>query len=195
MEDLKMSNFPRYDTKLFTEVWEDVNAFKTDYNGVGIPTTISASNAGTLYYLLYARYGNSPIANYDENQFKYKVFSIIFQYGPTWEKRLSIQQSLRGLSATDILKGAEAIYNHAYNPSQEPGTSARDALTYINEQNATLYNKSQMDAYGQLWDLLATDVTGEFLDKFKGCFKQFVTPERTWIYVTDLDQEDEEDNG
>ena len=193
MEDLKMSNFPRYDTKLFTEVWEDVNAFKTDYNGVGIPTTISATNASTLYYLLYARYGNSPIANYDENQFKYKVFSTIYQYGPTWEKRLAIQQNIRGLTDTDLLKGSEAIYNHAYNPSQEPAVDSRTPLNYINDQNATLYNKSKMDAYGQLWDLLATDVTGEFLDKFKGCFKQFVTPERTWIYVTELDEE--EDNG
>jgi hypothetical protein len=36
-----------------------------------------------------------------------------------------------------------------------------------------------MDAYAQLMDLLETDVTGEFLTKFKGCFKQFVLPERT----------------
>ncbi len=188
-----MSNFPRYDTKLFTEVWEDAASFKADYQAVGIPTTISTSNAQTLYYLLYARYGNSPIANYDENQFKYKVFSTIFQYGPTWEKRLAVQQNLRGITDTDLLKGSEAIYNHAYNPSQEPAVDSRTPLTYINDQNATLYNKSKMDAYGQLWDLLATDVTGEFLDKFKGCFKQFVTPERTWIYVTELDED--ENNG
>ena len=185
-----MSNFPRYDTKLFTEVWEDVNAFKADYNGVGIPTTISATNAATLYYLLYARYGNSPIANYDENQFKYKIFSVIYQYGPTWEKRLAVQQTLRGLSDTQLLEGASAIYNHAYNPSTNPESTVLD---YINEQNTTKYGKTKMDAYGQLWDLLATDVTGEFLDKFKGCFKQFVTPERTWIYVTELDED--ENNG
>lgn len=54
-----------------------------------------------------------------------------------------------------------------------------------------LYDKSKMDAYQQLWDLLDTDVTGEFLDKFQKCFKQFARPERTFIYVT----EDEEDVG
>ena len=75
--------FPQYDTKLMTEVWSSASDFLTDYQAAGIPTTISTANATTLYYLLYARYGNTPIANYDENQWKYKMFSIIFQYGPT----------------------------------------------------------------------------------------------------------------
>lgn len=74
---------PRYDTKLMTEVWDSAADFVADYKTVGIPTTISDNNATTLYYLLYARYGNTPIANYDVNQWKYKMFSVIFQYGPT----------------------------------------------------------------------------------------------------------------
>lgn len=79
-----MSNMiPQYDTKLMTEVWDNVNDFCYDYQHVGIPRTISVENAATLYYLLYARYGNTPIANYDVNQWKYKMFSVIFQYGPT----------------------------------------------------------------------------------------------------------------
>ena len=45
-----------------------------------------------------------------------------------------------------------------------------------------------MDAYAQLWDLVATDVTNDYIAKFKKCFKQFVAPERRMIYVT----EDEE---
>ena len=189
-----MSNFPRFDTKLFSEIWEDKDAFLDDYSDVGIPTTISSTNATTLYYLLYARFGNNPIANMDEEQFKYKVFSIVFQYGPTWEKRLAIQQSLRGLSDADLIQGAKAIYNHAYNPSQAPSTSTLTELEYINDQNTTNYKKSKMEAYAQLWDLLAVDVTGEFLNKFQKCFKQFVQPERTFIYVTDLDEEEDEEN-
>ena len=94
---------PQYDTKLMTEVWNSDSEFLTDYQAVGIPTTISNQNATTLYYLLYARYGNTPIANYDENQWKYKMFSIIFQYGPTWEKRLDIQTTLRGLQIADLI--------------------------------------------------------------------------------------------
>lgn len=185
---------PQYDTKLFNEIWDEASKFLADYNSIGIPTTISAQSVTTLYYLLYARYGNNPIANYDEEQFKYKIFAVIWQYGPTWEKRLEIQQKLRGLTEDDIIKGSKAIYNTALNPSTAPSTATLDELSYINSQNTTNYKKSKMDAYSQLWELLSTDVTAEFLNKFKGCFKQFVKPEKTWIYVTDL-EEDEEDNG
>ena len=321
MEELKMNKMiPQYDTKLMTEVWSDASGFLTDYQNVGIPTTISNQNATTLYYLLYARYGNTPIANYDENQWKYKMFSIIFQYGPTWEKRLDIQTTLRGLQIADLIDNGsyralssqsgsetssktgsdnntrtlnttekntgtsalantgtdttastgtqsvartgtvgttgetEDIKNHAFNPSTAPAQNAYSPLSYINEQHATkndanstvtnnltdtttndlenqtthnttstttndlsrsdtgtitdaraitdstsAENSSQnetttvmtagkLKAYEKLLELLETDVTGEFINKFKVCFKQFVMPERHMIYVT----EDEE---
>ena len=346
---------PQYDTQLFTDVWSSASKFLVDYQNVGIPTTIDANNARTLYYLLYARYGNTPIANYDVNQFKYKIFSIIFQYGPTWEKRLSVQQTLRDMQLSDLIDngalnelfssqatssqtssgtngntrtlntqeantgtqataktgsqtigktgsdtltrtgtqavahtgtvgvihdndisntGADTtINNHAYNPSTAPAVDAFSALGYINEQNAQQITKgttSQQDesstttygntdtttnnlsdanshnsteattndlldtttnnltkadtgtitdagttsgtvsgtdsksnsttttmtagklkAYEKLLELLDSDVTGEFISKFKICFKQFVMPERTWIYVTEVDEDEE----
>ena len=320
MEELKMNKMiPQYDTKLMTEVWSDASGFLTDYQNVGIPTTISNQNATTLYYLLYARYGNTPIANYDENQWKYKMFSIIFQYGPTWEKRLDIQTTLRGLQIADLVDNGssralssqsgsatssktgsdnntrtlnttekntgtsalantgtdttastgtqsvartgtvgttgetEDIKNHAFNPSTAPAQNAYSPLNYINEQHATkndvnstvtnnltdtttndlqnqtthnttstttndlsrsdtgtikddrtitdstsAENSSQnetttvmtagkLKAYEKLLELLDTDVTGNFINKFKTCFKQFVMPERTWIYATEED--------
>lgn len=315
-----MSNvemFPQYDTKLMTEVWSEASAFLTDYQNAGIPTTISNQNATTLYYLLYARYGNTPIANYDETQWKYKMFSIIFQYGPTWEKRLDIQTTLRGLQISDLVDNGsyralssqsgtetssktgsdnntrtlnttekntgtsslantgtdttastgtqnvartgtvgttgetEDIKNHAFNPSTAPAQNAYSPLSYINEQHATkndvnstvtnnltdtttndlqnqtthnttstttndlsradtgtikddrtisdtvnAENSSQnetttvmtagkLKAYEKLLELLETDVTGAFINKFKVCFKQFVMPERHMIYVTE----------
>ena len=315
-----MSNvemFPQYDTKLMTDVWSQASDFLTDYQNVGIPTTISNQNATTLYYLLYAKYGNTPIANYDENQWKYKMFSIIFQYGPTWEKRLDIQTTLRGLQLSDLLDNGsyralssqsgsetssktgsdnntrtlnttekntgtsavantgsdttastgtqsvartgtvgttgetEDIKNHAFNPSTAPAQNAYSPLNYINEQHATkndvnstvtnnltdtttndLQNQTthnttstttndlsradtgtikddrtitdsassentsqnetttvmtagKLKAYEKLLELLETDVTGAFINKFKVCFKQFVMPERHMIYVTE----------
>ena len=315
-----MSNvemFPQYDTKLMTDVWGQASDFLTDYQNAGIPTTISNQNATTLYYLLYAKYGNTPIANYDENQWKYKMFSIIFQYGPTWEKRLDIQTTLRGLQISDLIDNGsyraltsqsgtetssktgsdnntrtlnttekntgtsslantgtdttastgtqsvartgtvgttgetEDIKNHAFNPSTAPAQNAYSPLNYINEQHATkndvnstvtnnltdtttndlenqtthnttstttndlsradtgtikddrtisdtvnAENTSQnetttvmtagkLKAYEKLLELLETDVTGAFIRKFKVCFKQFVMPERTWIYATE----------
>ena len=193
MEVLRMNNMiPQYSTVLFTDVWESSEDFISDYTDVGIPVTIDAStSATTLYYLLYARYGNTPIANNDITQFKYKIFSIIFQYGPTWEKRLDIQKKLRDLTESDLLVGQKAIYNNALNPSTVPSTGSLDELTYINSQNTTNLKKSKMDAYTQLWDLLRTDITEEFLVQFKKCFKQFVAPEKPIIYISENEDEEE----
>ena len=191
-----MSNayrFPEYDTKLFTEIWEEVSDFLDDYSNSGIPKTISNTNATTLYYLLYAKYGNNPIANRDINQFKYKVLAIIFEYGPTWEKRLDIQSKLRNLTEADLIKGAKAIYNSALNPSVAPSTATLEELDYINQQNTTNYKKSKMEAYAQLWELLNTDVTSAFVNQFKVCFKQFVRPEKPLIYVTELEEDSDDE--
>lgn len=356
---------PQYDTKLFTDVFDDAGSFVYYYKNIGIPTTISDANARTLYYLLYARYGNNPIANYDEEQFKYKIFSVVFQYGPTWEKKLSVQETLRGLQLSDLIDDGqlselfnsqgnnsqttsgtsgntrtlntqeantgtqtvahsgtsavahsgkdtvdstgtqalartgtdtvsstgtqavahsgtvrvqgdtEDIKNHAFNPGTAPAVDAYSPLAYINEQhatkndvdNTTTYNNTdtttnnlqnqtthlttdtttnnlknettrnttdtttnnlqdqttnnltkadtgtitdsgttsgtvsgtdsksneltrtmkvgKLKAYEKLLELLDADVTGEFISKFKICFKQFVIPEKTWIYVTE----------
>ena len=191
---------PKYTTNLFTEIWEDAASFKTDYQASPLADAIHygetsggvtyPDNVTILYYLLYSRYGNNPIANLDEEQWKFKIFTVIWQYGPSWQKRLDIQAQLRGLSEEDLLKGSKAIYNHAYNPNQAPSTSALEEVEYINDQNTTNYKKSKMEAYAQLWELIDTDVTAEFLARFKGCFKTFVAPERPLLYVTE-----EEDNG
>lgn len=316
-----MKLMPSYDTKIFTEVYDSADKFVYDYKHAGIPATISDANATTLYYLIYARYGNSPIANMDITQFKYKLFSIIFQYGPTWEKRLSVQQTLRDMNLADLLTDGgltelfthegensstesgtngntrgvqesgtntgtqtmahtgtvgntgtnsqsvdhdnsitntgqfEDIKNHAMNPSTAPAANAYSALGYINDQVAnkntssggqtvdettattgsssatTTYNNTdtrtdnlansssatitdagttsgsrsgeesasnnltrnltqgKLKAYEKLLELLKTDVTGEFISKFRICFKQFVLPEHNWIYFTEEDED------
>ena len=178
------------------------------------------------YLLLFSRYGNNPIANYDVTQFKTKIFTIIWQYGPAWEKRLSMQADIRNLTLQEIQTGTSTswssqgkqsqsnsgsdtiINNHAYNPSTAPSTQTTNELDYIDQQNVAkgtdtrtisgtdskttgqTVTKSKMDAYAQLWELVATDVTNDYISKFKKCFKQFVAPERTMIYVTEEEDED-----
>lgn len=180
---------PSYDTILFTDVWEDYNAFNTDYTAImaQLSTTapITTASAKTIYYLLYARYGNNPIANFDETQWKYKIISIIFMYGGKWERQLQIQKTLNGLSEAEIMTGSKQIYNHAFNPSSAPTTDTLDELQYINDQNTAKNQKSKLEAYSLLWNMLHANATEDFLNKFKSCFKAFVSPERTLIYATD----------
>ena len=194
---------PEFDTIRFTQVWDEAGEFVSDYKASGLYLSnakINDDSATALFYLLYARYGNNPIANYDINQFKYKVFAIIMQYGPTWEKRLEVQKAIRDLNTSwadvndqtkpSVFWGSKAIYNSAQNPSTEPSTSTLNEITYINQQNTTNYKKGPLDGYTMLLELLDTDVTEEFLKKFQKLFKQFVKPEHTFIYVTE-----DEDNG
>ena len=183
---------PQYSTEKFTDVWDNAADFVSDYKVSGLYVTdnkISDTSATTLFYLLYARYGNSPIANRDVTQFQYKVFSIIFQYGPKWEKDLDIQAKVRALTEEQIRLGSKAIYNQALNPADAPSTATLEELTYINQQNTTNYKKSPLEGYTLLEQLLRDDITKIFIDKFNICFKKFVSSEQPLIYVT----EDEDD--
>ena len=187
IKDYYGSLYGSYRQKKFTDVYDSVEKFLADYNGVGLPTTISQGSAQTLYYLLYGRYGNDVIASSDINRFKYSLFGIIFQYGPTWEKRLEIQEKLRGLSEDEILTGSRQIYNNAQNPSTEPSTDTTDELQYINEQNVTKNRRGKLDAYAMLMELLRSDVTNELLTKFKTLFLTVIEPEEPLYYVSEED--------
>lgn len=174
----------------FTDVWGDAKTFVSEYNSSGIETTISDTTATTLYYLLYSRYGNNVIASSDTNRFKYDVWATIFSYGPTWEKRLEIQEKLRGLTDDDLFTGATQIYNHAYNPGTAPSTQTLDELTAINEQNTSKHKKDKMSGYAMLISLLETDVTERFLDKFQKLFINVVQPELPLWYATETIDDD-----
>ena len=165
-------------TKTFNEIWNNYTTFKTDFSTSPFTGIITEPNLEILYYLLYAKFGNSFITNLDENQWKFKVFSTIWKYGPAWEKKLDIQAELKKLDITskDFLQGAKAIYNKALNPETEPSTAALTELNYINEQSTTNYQKSKMDALTQLWNLIATDVTESFLERFAPLFKKIWNP-------------------
>lgn len=186
------SLFGNFITRKFTDIFPDVDTFVDEYKNNGIPNLISDESASTLYYLLYARYGNSHIVNADENQFKYKLWSTTFMYGPTWEKRLDIQDKLRNLSDEDLRIGTKQINNHAYNPGTAPTTSTLEELNYINEQGTLNYKKGKVDGYMWLMDALKTDVTKSFIDKFEDLFMAVVIPTRPIWYVTDIEDEEEE---
>jgi len=178
-----------YSTKKLSEVWGDVTTYLTDLNNAQIPLDIQDNTKNTIYYLLYARYGNSPIANYDVNQFKYKIYSIIFQYGPTWEKELEIQSALRHMTEEEITAGNKSIFNHALNPADGPSTCSMEELKYINDQNTTNTKRGKIEGYALLMDLLKNDVTEAFIKRFEICFKQFVRNEHPVIYESDKGEE------
>ena len=159
-----------YDTPIFTEIWEDASSFITDYKQSQIGEPISEDSARVLFYLLYSRYGNSPIVQTDVKQWKIKLFSKIYSFGPTWEKKMEIQEKLRSLSDDELMLGSKSIHNHANNPPGVPSTAYLGELPQIDDQSVSSYKRSKVDAYENLWGLLATDVTESFLDRFSPLF-------------------------
>ena len=179
--------YGNFRTRTFTDIYSTLESFKEDYSTCGLPTTLSDDSLSTLYYLLYARYGNSNIASSDENQFKYKVFSTVFMYGPAWQKRLDLQKKLINLDDDEIVKGTTAIHNNALNPGTQPTTQTLEELNYINQQNTTKYKKSKLEGYAALYSLIETDVTEEFIGKFKKLFITIVEPELPLWYTQNID--------
>lgn len=74
--------FPSYNTMTFQQLFPSSNDFIESYRDVGLGG-LQDENVNKLYYLLYGYYGNNPLANMDINQSTYKLFSIVFMYGPT----------------------------------------------------------------------------------------------------------------
>lgn len=177
---------PMYNTELFCQVYPEYEDFADAAAACPFPLSeITTGNLQLTYYLLMARYGNTPIANLSVSQFELKLFATIFQFAPTWQKRLSIQATLRGLTEAQLLEGGKTIMNTALHPGQAPSTGALDELTYIDSQNTSNNKKSKLGAYAELWEVLKIDVTENYLNAFKHLFKQVVIPEHTFIYATE----------
>lgn len=183
---------PQFNTILFSDAFESAEEFANEYKDSELHNAEMDDSLVILFYLLYGRYANSPIANYDVNQWKYKVYAVIWQYGPTWVKRVDLQKKLRNLSDAEILTGSKTIHNSALNPQTSPTTSTLEELNYINQQNTSNYKKAKMDAYMQLESFLEKDVTEDFINKFKPLFKIIVRPENPLLYITGDEDEIQE---
>ena len=130
----------------------------------------------TLYYLLWARYASSHIRSDYPQQWKMKLMMTVFEYGPTWSKRLEIQEKVRNMSDDEIEKGTIMTYNTAMNPDGAPTTETWDTLQGINSQNKNLYQRGKLDSYAYIDQILRTDVTREFIEKFKKFFDIMAAP-------------------
>lgn len=176
-------------TRTFADIFPTQADFSTAYSQFMLSDFLKVKTTDLIdiYFILYSRYGNSHIAYSDENQFKAALITTIGQYGPTWRKKLEVQHKLRELNEEELILGGKAIYNHSFNPSSEPSTSTLEELLTINDQNTTNYKKSKLEAYTMLMDVLETDVSEEFINKFKKLFIQVLAPDYPLLYTTEVE--------
>ncbi len=176
---------PKYNTMTFSEAFPTFEGFYDELKETPFYTTAFAAMMTEEllkinYMLLFNRYGNSPIANNSLDQFKSKLFGLIWTYGQNWAQKLQIQDKLRSLGLnddSDIYKGSKAIYNHAFNPETAPSTASLEELQYINDQNTTNYKRSRLEGLAQLMELLSDSFTDDYINKFRKLFKTFVNQE------------------
>ena len=167
---------PTDSTLKFSEVFDNATKFLNEWKASAFyeEGLIKDENVTKTFYLIYAAKGNSAISNMDVNQWKYKVWSIIYQYGPTWQRKLEIQKSLRSLDEEQMIDGTKAINNLATNPQTEPSTNITEEINGVVQQTVNKFKKSRLEGYASLVDLLDDDVTKEFIDRFKPLFAIFV---------------------
>lgn len=186
---------PQYNTELFIDIFETPEQFVSECkaspllsykNGNETKYFLTDENLTKLFWLIFSRHGNDPIANMSIGQFKTKMFAIIFQYGPTWQRRLELQIEARALTTDEASQGTFSVYNHAFNDSTiiQDQANIDGELKFVNDQNVSKYRKGKTDTIVNLWEILKVDVTDSFLNKFDKLFKIVDGPEDLTIYTT-----------
>ena len=183
------SYYGGFRTPTLAQIWKSESEFLNEFRETPFYAHITSGNPAAqldlelTFFLLYARYGNSHIANSDINQFKYGFFSRIFMYGPSWAIRLSSQKALRELSLDQLREGTISTYNNGSNPGYIQGISEPDGIK-IDSQSKTLHNRSILDAYANLLSVVETDVTEDFINKFKNLFTKVAAADENLLYIT-----------
>lgn len=173
----------------FQEIYPDSDTFLADYKASEFPAIISDENVKLLYFSLLARKGEDCIQSESVGMFKYKLFLLIWQYGPSWEAKLNIQRKFQELPEADILDGGTQIYNTGTNPStpigkdgeEHQGTLSRNELNFVQQQNVTLSTRNKTNAYRGYQDMLKNDVSESFFDKFDKLFAFVYAPGITYF--------------
>lgn len=176
------------DTMSFDEIYPSAEDFLADARMEGISDILAISQIDiettlpAIYYLIWGKYANCHIASNDINRFKFRLFSLIAQYAPSWQKRVDIQNKLRQLSDDQISEGAFQMNNHITGSGQRV-TNTKEELKTIDNQNTSRKVKGTLEKYAELSLLLLTDVTEEFLNRFQSLFRAVITRSASILYV------------
>lgn len=166
-----------YNTKTFKAIWATSDDFVTDLTASAFTGCIE--NPTLVYYLLYSRFANSHIVGKDEDQWKIRMFTRLYSCGPTYEKKMAIQKSLREMTDEDLLTNGQMISKMGYNPStvvEDGGVNAVSDISTVDQQNSTKTVSGKLNAYANLWLALKTDITSAFINDFKDLFISVILP-------------------
>lgn len=174
-------------TRKFCEVFPNLETFQAEWKELPFSSQGDVEDAAVelTYYLLVGRYSNSTIASTDEYQFEMRLFSILWQNAPLWQREIELQREVRKLKMDDIVSGTKSIYNHSYNPSTEPSSDSESILNTINDQNVSIQKRDKLKAVMDYESILSANPTDYYLSKFKELFISIVEPQYEALYETE----------
>lgn len=184
--------YNRFRTRTFIEIFPTVEEFKMAYSESTLGE-VSDASLQKLYFLMLGKYGSSHISYASEDLFVAALCGIIFEYGPSWQKRLEIQKELRDMESSRYTEGSRALHNHSYNPGTAPGTLTDQILNTIDDQNVTKFNKAPLEGLQLAYASIVTDVTESFLGKFRRLFVRVLATGLPLLYETYNDNYIQED--
>lgn len=171
-----------YRTRTFSEIYETYDSFYNDWSASPLAHDEVSNLISKVYYLLYAKYGDSHIASSNETRFKYQLYSTIWEYGPSWKKELEIQEKLRSMTEDELLSSGKSIANVILNPATTTDVTNDELLTTVNQQNTVSNKRDKLKAYAMLDELIKRDVTEGFIGRFKKFFISVVQPDAPLLY-------------
>lgn len=166
-----------YNTRTFKDIWPTADDFNTELTASAFSGCVE--NVTLIYYLIYSRFANSHIVGKDEDQWKIRLFTRLYSCGPTYEKKMAIQKSLREMDDDALMTNGQMISKMGYNPSttvEEGGMNDVSDIKTVDQQNSTKRVSGKLNSYANLWTALKTDITSAFINKFRDLFISVILP-------------------
>ncbi len=160
--------------KTFNDIYSSADEFYKEASSYGFVQAIDEDATKEIFYLLTAKYGDCVTIGYsNETRWKMKLWSIVWQYGSAWLRKSKIADELDKLTTSDAQIGSTILANHARNPQNKPTS---EELEYVDDQNATKYKKSKLEALALLYVNQKDEYTNIFINRFKVLFNPVLMP-------------------
>lgn len=102
---------------------------------------------------------------------------------------MELQQTLRNLT-DEQLEGGNIVLNNTVLNEGTVVDDPKNLLSRINNQNASITQRGAIERINSVLMLLKTDVTENFLDRFKFIFGAITTPSDNLVYEVDETDDD-----
>lgn len=179
-----------YSTESFSDRFSNYQEFKRKYDESPMEDRLihdegyGAYQLDTIYALLASRYWADHMKSNNGDMFELRLFQIIWQHGPKWQRDMKLYDKVRNLTEDEMSIGSKSIHNHAQHPDTAPDNDSVKALPFIDSQNVTTYIKSPRDRNIDILELENSEITENFISRFSILFRDILYPAGAQYFET-----------